>query len=59
MQENNTIVIYCRRIINNVSKVWDVLNDLLAKRGKRKYPTYFLKGMNKVIKVNDNQQIAN
>ena len=32
------------------------VNDLFAKRGKRKYPSYFLKGMNKVT---DNQQIAN
>ena len=41
---------------NNVSKVWDVLNDLLARKGKRKYPSYFLKGKNKIT---DNQQIAN
>ena len=41
---------------NNVSKVWDVLNDLLARKGKRKYPSYFLKGMNKIT---DNQPIAN
>ena len=45
-----------QRINNYVSKVWDVLHDLLAKRGKWKYPSYFLKGMNKVT---DNQQIAN
>ena len=40
---------------SNISKVWEVINDLLQKRGKHKHPGYFLKGANKLI---DNQAIV-
>ena len=31
-----------------MSKTWEVINNLLQKRGKHQYPGYFLKGLDKL-----------
>ena len=38
-----------------MSKVWDNINDLLQKKGKRQHPGYFLKNK---TKLTDNQEIV-
>ena len=40
---------------DNMSKVWDNINDLLRKKGKRQHPGYFLKNK---TKLTDNQEIV-